>query len=120
VERVDADAGGEAGTWAAGSAATFGSTSNGRDRTKLVEGMSRQVEVLRRTLNAESPAVPVHPVLCFVGATWPRFRRRPLTIRGVTILWPDALTQLLTTPRDAPTHDGGTVAAIIGQALRPA
>ena len=93
---------------------------NGRDRTKLAEGMARQVEVVQLTLNAESPAVPVHPVLCFVGAAWPRFRRRPLTIRGVTILWPDALTQLLNTAIDAPTYDADAVAATIGRSLPPA
>lgn len=39
----------------------------GRDRTKLIDGLERQVELVRRTLAAAGfEAVPVHGCLCFV------------------------------------------------------
>lgn len=42
----------------------------GRDRTKLVDGVLRQVEVVRNVLGDEFASVPVMGVLCFIGADW--------------------------------------------------
>jgi Nuclease-related domain len=38
----------------------------GRDRTKLVDGLSRQVAVVEDAIQPLAPAVPVHGCLCFV------------------------------------------------------
>ncbi len=92
---------------------------NGRDRTKLVDAMSHQVEVVRRALDGEASGILVQPVLCFVDANWPRFRRHILSVRGVTVLWPDALAELLNAVVAA-TFDTGVVAETIARVLRPA
>lgn len=44
-------------------------TVEGRDRTKVVEGVTKQAEVVRGLVG---PGVPVRGVLCFVEADWPR------------------------------------------------
>jgi hypothetical protein len=82
--------------------------------------MASQVEVVRRALGAEGAEVPVHPVLCFVGATWPGLRPRPLSVRGVTILWPKALGDLLTAPSTGRGYDMAAAADRITRALKPA
>jgi hypothetical protein len=43
---------------------------DGRDRSKLVEGVLGQIEVVRRALGEEFADVPVRGVLCFVGCEW--------------------------------------------------
>lgn len=58
-----------------------------RDCTKLVDGVLRQVDVLRGLLDID---VPVHGVLCFVGADWPLVGGT-FTTRGVQALWPSKL-----------------------------
>lgn len=90
----------------------------GRDRTKLVDEMSRQVEAVRSALGG-SP-IPIHPVLCFVDGMWPRLRRRPLCVRGVTVVWPDGLAKVLTATSESPVQDPGLVAAQIAARLRVA
>jgi hypothetical protein len=42
-----------------------------RDCTRLVDGMLKQVNVVRRLLDND---VPVHAVLCFIDADWPLIR----------------------------------------------
>lgn len=66
----------------------------GRDQTKLVTGAKRQVDVVRSVLNGID--VPVHAVLCFVGAQWPGlFSNKPQRVSGVTATYPTALTKLV-------------------------
>ena len=89
---------------------------NGRDRTKLIDAMAAQVEAVRNAIPAGS-VVPIHPVLCFVDGTWPMFRRRPLSIRGVTIIWPDGLANLVTTEVEAPLHAPRVIAQQIAATL---
>jgi len=59
----------------------------GRDQTKLVEGVLRQVDVVRALLDAD---VPVRGVLCFIEADWPLFGG-DFVIDGVEVLWPRRL-----------------------------
>ena len=88
---------------------------DGRDRTRLVEGVERQCEVVRATLAGRGfENADVIGVVCFVGAQWPRFFARPLQLRGVRILWPAVLADLLTgggTP-GAPDARSGLVRAL--------
>jgi Nuclease-related domain len=66
----------------------------GRDRTKLIDGLDRQVHVVRRALTASGhPNVSVHGVLCFVSADLPLFGT--LTIRGDRLLHRRALARRL-------------------------
>jgi len=63
-----------------------------RDRTKLVDGMVQQVDVVRGVVGN---AADVHGVLCFVGADWPLLGSA-FTLRGVDVLWPKKLAAKLT------------------------
>jgi len=65
---------------------------NKRDRTKLVDGVLHQVEVVRTALGPDFADVEVHGVLCFVGAEWGWFMRTK-RVKGVTALWPKALPE---------------------------
>lgn len=47
----------------------------GRDRTKLVDGVRHQIEVVRTTLGDEFAGVAIRGVLCFIGVEWPLLRR---------------------------------------------
>jgi hypothetical protein len=67
---------------------------NDRDRTKLVEGVLGQIEVVRDALGDEFASVDVHGVLCFVDCEWGWFVRQK-HIKGVTALWPNALADHL-------------------------
>lgn len=58
-----------------------------RDCTKLVDGVLKQVDVVRGFLE---PCVPVHGVLCFVEADWPLLGGNFIT-RDVHALWPKKL-----------------------------
>jgi hypothetical protein len=44
---------------------------NGRDRTKTVDGVLRQVKVVRTALGDDFADVQIRGVLCFIGAKWP-------------------------------------------------
>lgn len=62
----------------------------GRDQSKLVDGVLRQVELV----SATSPETPVLGALCFVGADWPLIGGAFVT-RGVHVLWPKRLAKEL-------------------------
>ncbi|TQM57857.1 nuclease-related domain-containing protein [Humibacillus xanthopallidus] len=58
-----------------------------RDCTKLVDGVLKQVDVVRGLLDID---VQVHGVLCFIDAEWPLIGGT-FTTRGVQALWPNKL-----------------------------
>lgn len=58
-----------------------------RDCTQVVDGMLKQVDVVRAVVGDE---VPVHGVLCFVGADWPLIGGS-FSTHGVDVLWPRRL-----------------------------
>lgn len=64
----------------------------GRDRTRLVEGVERQAELVRATLDAR-PGAPVHAALCFVDADLPLLGT--LRVRDVPLLYAKALAKRL-------------------------
>jgi hypothetical protein len=65
----------------------------GRDKTKLVDGVLAQAEVVSTVLVAAGhEAVPVLPVLCFVDGDWPFMPR--LEVQGVPIVWPRETAKL--------------------------
>jgi hypothetical protein len=74
-----------------------------------------QVEAVRGVLG-DLAVVLVSGVLC-IGAEWGIFGpRKPKTLRGVTILWPVKLPELVSAPGAA---DIAATAAHLGTALRP-
>lgn len=62
-----------------------------RDCTDLVDGVLKQVELVREV----SGGMPVTGVLCFVEADWPLIGGA-FTTRGIHVLWPKRLVNLLT------------------------
>jgi len=62
-----------------------------RDRTKLVDGVLKQVDLVQRTVGP----IPVSGVLCFVDADWPLIGGAFAT-RGVQVMWPKRLAKLMT------------------------
>lgn len=89
-----------------------------RDRTKLVDGVERQVEAVRDTLGEKFADVAVRGVLCFVGSEW-GWIMRTKRVRGVTALWPLALPDHVSAPGEL----GARVTEIadhLRERLRPA
>jgi len=58
-----------------------------RNCTKLVDGVLKQMDMVRGVIGDD---IPVHGVLCFVEADWPLFGGS-FTTRGVSVLWPRKL-----------------------------
>lgn len=74
-----------------------------RDCTRLVDGMHKQLEVVRAALERAGFAdIPVHGTLCFVDADWPLFGGS-FTISDVAVLWPKKLSERLVTPGEITT-----------------
>ena len=68
----------------------------GRNRTALVTGMEKQVNLVREAL-AEWPDVPVRGVLCFIDADWPLIGGS-FAVNDVAVVWPKKLKSLMTEP----------------------
>lgn len=69
-----------------------------RDCTRLVDGMHKQVNLVRSTLDAAGlPDVPVQGALCFVEADWPLIGGS-FVIADVVVLWPRKLAERLVAP----------------------
>jgi hypothetical protein len=65
----------------------------GRDKTKLVDGVLAQAEVVRKVLaTCRHAGVPVRAVLCFVDGEWPLLGR--LEVRSVPVLPPRQTAKL--------------------------
>lgn len=60
---------------------------SGRDQTKLIDGVLRQVALIQTIVGDETP---VTGVLCFIEADWPLIGGA-FASRGVEVLWPKKL-----------------------------
>jgi hypothetical protein len=69
----------------------------GRDCTKLVEGVLKQVGVVNRLMEERGETPPVNGALCFVEADWPLLGGA-ITTRGVRALWWDKLLATIRKP----------------------
>ena len=87
----------------------------GRDRTKLVDGVLKQVDLVRAIVGDD---VPVIGVLCFIEADWPLIGGA-FTTRGVEVLWPKKLYPRLTAPTPSQV-DVGALHRALAAALPPA
>jgi hypothetical protein len=63
----------------------------GRDRSKLSDGLARQVELVQAKLADISPEVPIHGALCFVDTDLPMLGA--LTFKGFPLLYPRRLAK---------------------------
>jgi hypothetical protein len=90
----------------------------GRDRSKLADQMGWQLAAVRAALGRAGiqPLPPVAPVLCFIGARWPRFRRID-EFEGVRLEDPGSLQRLLSEPVAMGEADIDRIAHAIAAAL---
>lgn len=63
----------------------------GRDKTKLIDGLERQVDSVRQALPRLAPAVPIHGALCFLNAELPLLGTP--AVRGFPLLHPKGLAK---------------------------
>jgi hypothetical protein len=87
----------------------------GRDRTKLVDGVLKQVGLVHSIVGED---VPVTGVLCFMDADWPLIGGS-FTTRGVGVLWPKKLYPALSAPTP-PQVDLDTLHRALAAAFPPA
>ena len=69
----------------------------GRDKTKLVDGLARQVKLVRTAIAAIAPGLPVQGALCFVDADLPLLSTP--TINAYPLPQPTALAKQLNAKR---------------------
>jgi hypothetical protein len=87
-----------------------------RDRSSLVDGVLKQVQVVRDIVGTN---VPVVGVLCFVEADWPLVGGS-FSTRGVDVLWPKKLYQALSAGGPLDAEAMGEVQPALAVALPPA
>ncbi len=63
----------------------------GRDKSKLVEGLAKQVALVEAAMVEIAPEAPVHGALCFVDADLPMLGK--LTFKGFPLLYPKSLAK---------------------------
>jgi hypothetical protein len=91
----------------------------GRERTKLIDGLDRQVAAVREALAASGhPGVPVRGVLCFTIADLPFFGS--LKIRGHLLLHRRSLLKRLRGEGPLGTHAIEVLTRTLSSALPPA
>ncbi len=67
----------------------------GRDQTKLVGGLTRQVDAVYGALDGLTPGeLPIHAALCFVDAEW-RLFAKPFRIGGVWVTGGKRLAEMI-------------------------
>lgn len=86
----------------------------GRESTKLVDGVLKQVDVVRDLVED----VPVNGALCFIEADWPLFGGAFMT-RGVQVLWPKRLAKVLVAQTSGDV-DVVRMRELLASRLRPA
>ncbi len=97
---------------------------DGRDKTKLVEGLARQQETVRAELAETAPEMPVHACFCFLNpAGQPGGSGLPLfgtpSINGFPLFYPRKLTKRLNAPGELTTESRREVAELLARALPP-
>lgn len=90
----------------------------GRDRTKLIDGLERQVAAVTTAIADQSGTVPVQGALCFVDAELPLLSTP--SIRGYELLGRRGLARRLNQPGPLPEFLRGEVGGRLERALRPA
>lgn len=89
----------------------------GRDQTRLVEGLSKQVDSVARELQQVNAPVAVRGVLCFVGTELPWFGE---TIAGVPLVGRRGLAKLLKRDGELTADDREALAQYLAARFPPA
>jgi hypothetical protein len=89
---------------------------DGRDWTKLLDGLDRQVAAIRQLLDAaDYPDVPAHGVLCFTNADLPWLRTA--TMRGHLLTYGRALAKKLNSDGELAAETIESVARTLAASL---
>jgi Nuclease-related domain len=90
----------------------------GRDRTKVIHGMSRQLDAVRSSIAPDPLAadVVIRPAVCFVDSDWPLFAK-PFEISGVLVTWPHKLVERIAAAGPLTATGVARIANRIGVAL---
>ncbi len=92
---------------------------NGRDRSKIVAGMTWQYDAVRKALASTPFAdVPVHKALCFTDSEWGLLSKAG-QVDDVWILWAKKVVELVRTPAALDPETVSSVAALLSQKLPP-
>ncbi|PKI89938.1 NERD domain protein [Actinomycetales bacterium SN12] len=70
----------------------------GRDGSKLVAGVHKQIALMTHTL--DDPGIPVRGALCFLDADWPMIGGS-FTVDDIQVLWPRLLLKRIAAAPDA-------------------
>jgi hypothetical protein len=92
----------------------------GRNQTKLIDGLRRQMAVVQGAVDSTGHEVRVYGILCFVGAEWPLVFRRPLSVDGVAAVWPSGLPDVMSRVDVPAPIEANTVAGALADLLPPA
>jgi Nuclease-related domain len=90
-------------------------TIGGRDQTKLIAALAKQLDVVTPVVEAVQPGVPVRGAFCFVEADLPSFRR--LSINGLALLHRRSLARRLNADGPLVVDDIVTIAEELAHAF---
>ena len=93
-------------------------TIGGRDQTKLVNGVKRQVDLVQAFTDEVAPGVPVRGALCFVDTELPLVRK--LAVDEVPLLRPKALAKRINKPSRPQWLGSDVVAQLLAERFPPA
>ena len=90
----------------------------GRDQTKLIRAMPRQIAAVREAIAPDPLAddIVVRAAVCFVDSDWSLFAK-PFEISGVLVTWPQKLVERIAEPGRLTTTAIVRIANRIGSAL---
>jgi hypothetical protein len=92
----------------------------GRDRSKLIDGVHKQVDhVLAALTKLLDEPVPARGALCFINGEFSLFAR-PFTMRDVLITWPRALRNEVGQPGPLHTRRRAEVRSALESSFKPA
>ena len=91
----------------------------GRDRTKLVAGMTWQADAVGSIVESLGIDADVRRVLCFTDSEWGLFAK-PFKIDGVTVTYPSALAAAISAGGPLITEHARAIAAELSRRLPPA
>jgi hypothetical protein len=85
----------------------------GRDQSKLVDGLAKQVELVRATIADVSDSAPVHGAFCFVEGDLPSLRT--LSINGFPLLHRRSLAKRLNATGPLPAERVAALGAALSE-----
>jgi hypothetical protein len=89
---------------------------DGRDRTKLAEGLGWQVDAVRKAL--DNVDTPITAAVCFVAAEWGLFSK-PFQQGSVWVTWAKKLAEMIAHPGPLEPADVTRIASQLAMTLPP-